>query len=92
MVLIFSFGLLSLHIFKKYAILSLEKAVLAQFWASSLGGAKIRHHGVNPVYLDFSNPLGCRLTENKRENLPLTEQRSGTVWFGLIALHTNTYK
>ena len=71
MVSIFSFGLLSLHILKKYAILSLEKAVLATFWASSLGGARTRHQEQNPGYLDFSNHLRYQLTENKRENLPL---------------------
>ena len=70
MVSIFSLGLLSLHILKKYAILSLEKAVLAIFWASSLGGARIRHQTQNPVYHDFSNHLGYQLTENKRENFP----------------------
>ena len=74
MISIFSFGLLPLHIFKKYAILSLEKAVLATFWASSLGGARIRHQSQNPVYLDFSNHLGCQLTENKRENLAPSER------------------
>ena len=83
MVSIFSFGLLSLHIFKKYAILSLEKAVLATFWASSLGEARIRHQEQNPVYHDFSNPLGCQLTENKRENFPPSEQRKSTPQPGL---------
>ena len=70
MVSIFSFRLLSLHILKKYTILSLEKAVLATFWASSLGAARIRHQEQNPVYLDFSNHLRYQLTENKRENFP----------------------
>ena len=71
MVSIFSFGLSSLHILKKYAILSLEKAFLAIFWASSLGGARIRHQTQNPVYLDFSNHLRYQLIENKCENLLL---------------------
>ena len=74
MVSIFSFGLLSLRILKNYAILSLEKAVLATFWASSLAGARIQIYRQNPVYLDFSNHLGYQLTENKRENMPLFEQ------------------
>ena len=59
--------------FKKICNFSLEKAVLATFWASSLGWARILHQQQNPVYLDFSNHLGYQLTENKRENLPLSE-------------------
>ena len=70
----FSFGLSPLHILKKYAILSLEKAVLAIFWASSLGGGRIHHQTQNPVYLDFSNYLRYQLAENKRKNFPLFKQ------------------
>ena len=83
MISIFSFGLLPLHILKKYAILSLEKAVLATFWASSLGAARIRHQEPNPVYHDFSNHLGYQLTENKRENFPPSEPRKVTAQSGL---------
>ena len=71
MISIFSFGLLPLHILKIYAILSLEKAVLATFWASSLGGARIRHQEQNPDYLDFSNHLGHQLIKNKQQYWPL---------------------
>ena len=84
MISIFSFGLLPLHILKKYAILSLEKAVLAIFWASSLGGARIRHQTQNPVYLDFSNHLRYQLTENKHENFPPSVNSTWPVQPGLL--------
>ena len=84
MISIFSFGLLPLHILKKYAILSLEKAVLAIFWGSSLGGARIRHQTQNPVYLNFSNHLRYQLTENKHENFPLPERCTLTAQPGLL--------
>ena len=91
MVSIFSLGLLSLHILKKYAILSLEKAVLATFWASSLRGARIRHKLQNPVYLDFSNHLGCQLTENKRENFPPSEGYPLTAQPGLLVKYSASH-
>ena len=84
MVSIFSFRLLSLHILKKYTILSLEKAVLATFWASSLGAARIRHQEQNPGYLDFSNHLRYQLTENKRENFPPSDYSTWPVQPGLL--------
>ena len=65
MVSIFSFRLLSLHILKKYAILSLEKAVLATFWASSLGGgaeSAIRSsENLETDGLMFLGPLGTQI-------------------------------
>ena len=64
MVSIFSFGLLSLHILKKYAILSLEKAVLATFWASSLGGPESAIRSSENLETDglmFLGPLGTQI-------------------------------
>ena len=86
MVSIFSFRLLSLHILKKYAILSLEKAVLATFWASSLGGARTRHQEQNPGYLDFSNHLRYQLTENKCENFPPNVNTNRAAQSGLLVM------